>query len=267
MSDTEATLMLNSLLCAKYSERAGAGGQGAKYVLLSEAPDNSSWAGRRCDLIAIGVWSSTGNPIIGHEVKASRSDWLRELQEPEKAEAFTKYCTRWYVVAMPGVVKPEELTANWGLMEPTKNGKRLVIRRQAAKNPKQLPVPPRMFALWMRRASEGASRSEIDRICREAIELDRRRSHISPEEIRELRQMRHEHSRLREAVELFERSSGVKIEDRWSMGQVGKAIKLVADESPKTLCQQYARIHNQLSRMQELSRTVATELSKIEGEG
>jgi len=30
------------------------------------------------------LWPSGGLEIHGHEVKVSRSDWLRELKEPEK---------------------------------------------------------------------------------------------------------------------------------------------------------------------------------------
>src|SRR3546814_12197781 len=50
---------------------------------------------RVADAIAIDCWTSKGQEIHGHEVKVSRSDWLAELRDPDKAEAFRPYVNRW----------------------------------------------------------------------------------------------------------------------------------------------------------------------------
>lgn len=54
--------------------------------------------------------------LHGHEVKVQRSDWLRELRDPSKADAWRRYCDRWWLVTPHGVAKPEELPAGWGLI-------------------------------------------------------------------------------------------------------------------------------------------------------
>lgn len=48
--------------------------------------------GRYADVVAVNLWSSRGYAIHGFELKVSRSDWLRELKQPEKAEPIFRYC-------------------------------------------------------------------------------------------------------------------------------------------------------------------------------
>lgn len=85
-------------------------------VLLPEVAAPGS--NRRCDLLRIGVWPSRGMGIDVHELKTSRSDWLRELDDPGKADAWWPYSSRFWVVAPPKMIRPEEMPPGWGLMEP-----------------------------------------------------------------------------------------------------------------------------------------------------
>lgn len=74
-------------------------------------------AKRTCDLIVFGLWPSRGLPVIGHEIKCSRSDWLTELRKPAKAEAFHEHVDGWYVVtAYEDIVRTGELPDGWGHM-------------------------------------------------------------------------------------------------------------------------------------------------------
>ena len=107
-------------------------------ILVTEA--ESPAGGRRCDLIRVGMWRSRGSGIDGHEIKASRADWLRELDDPPKAEAWWPYCTRWWVVAPPGVVADGELPEGWGLMELPASGRRFRVKVQAARKDAKLTV-------------------------------------------------------------------------------------------------------------------------------
>lgn len=123
---------LRNLLRVKYAQPS--------YVFGEEIPNGTSVDKTRClDAIAMGCWKSVGIQIIGFEIKDSRADWLRELQDPSKAEAWKQYCHSWYLVAQKGVVKPEELPPSWGLMEPRGSG--LGIRKACeTQEPKQIPV-------------------------------------------------------------------------------------------------------------------------------
>lgn len=73
------------------------------------------------DFIALdkypGIPYGTALEVHWHEVKVSRNDWLAELKNPEKSEAFTRYAHRsWLVVSDKHIVRPGELPDGWGLM-------------------------------------------------------------------------------------------------------------------------------------------------------
>lgn len=69
----------------------------------------------RIDVLAFCAWSHasparrcTGKPIIGHEVKVSRSDYRRELLRPDKRVANVARCTEFYMVTPKGLLTDEE---------------------------------------------------------------------------------------------------------------------------------------------------------------
>lgn len=76
--------------------------------------------GSRADALYVGFTSTSGRLLVGHEVKVSRADWLRELDQPDKATTWADQCHAWYVVApSTDIVAPGELPDGWGLMVPT----------------------------------------------------------------------------------------------------------------------------------------------------
>ena len=66
-------------------------------------------------------------PVHGFEVKVSRSDWLRELADADKAQAWKRYCHHWWLVAPRDVVKPGELPEGWGHLAPAGSRLRQVV--------------------------------------------------------------------------------------------------------------------------------------------
>lgn len=82
--------------------------------------------GRVADAIAVNTLPSRNHKIIGFEFKASRSDWLNEKRDGEKADWFVQICDEWYVVAGDtGIVEEEELPEGWGLLELKPNSAQL----------------------------------------------------------------------------------------------------------------------------------------------
>lgn len=94
--------------------KPGADQDGEVLVTEVTAPGSN----RSCDLLRVGMWPSRGLGIDVHELKVSRSDWLRELDDPGKADAWWRFCSRFWIVAMPGIVNATELPEGWGLMLP-----------------------------------------------------------------------------------------------------------------------------------------------------
>jgi len=67
----------------RHYRKPGEARSGEILITEPQAPGSS----RRCDLLRVGMWASRGTGIDVHEVKVSRADWLRELDDPAKAEA------------------------------------------------------------------------------------------------------------------------------------------------------------------------------------
>lgn len=84
------------------------------------APEIQCPAGqRRADLIWMPTGWSTGTGLVGHEIKVTRSDVLAELADPTKADAWARYCRRWWlVVADPALVDGLTVPEQWGIMAP-----------------------------------------------------------------------------------------------------------------------------------------------------
>jgi hypothetical protein len=128
----------------RYGQRSGNGPQWAFIPHVRNAAGFGDWQTkgglRTCDALALSLWPSKGLELHGHEIKCSRSDWLRERREPEKAEAFARFCDRWWLVAPMGVVRsPTEMPEGWGLLV-LEGARGLVCKVPASKRtPSELP--------------------------------------------------------------------------------------------------------------------------------
>lgn len=195
-----------------------------QYAMLYEVRDAAGFgASRSADVVMVGLWPSRGCLIEGMEIKVSRSDWLRELKKPEKAEAFVPYCDRWWIVAgHAGVVKLDELPPTWGLLAP--GGKGLSVLRQApALDPK--PVDRSLLAAMLKRATSTTMDSpEI----KAAIDA---RVKAEKEALKSMGNW--EIDRLKDQVEAaqknmraFEEASGIRIES-YNGQRIGDAVRQV----------------------------------------
>lgn len=122
-------------------------GNGRRYAVAGGVRSHAGFDARRtADFIAMDLWPSGGLALHGHEVKVSRSDWLRELAEPEKAAEFIPYMNYWWaVVSGPRIVRDGELPDGWGLM--VMRAGRLVTARKAPRRDAEPLTPSRLAAL------------------------------------------------------------------------------------------------------------------------
>lgn len=108
---------------------------------------------RRADALWMPTTWSGERALVGHEIKVTRSDVLAELADPTKADAWAKFCDRWWlVVADPALVDGLDVPESWGIMSPP-SGRRtrsMTIVREA---PKLTPVDTgpafRRVAVWL----------------------------------------------------------------------------------------------------------------------
>src|SRR5258708_35669696 len=111
------------------------------YAFLPEMRAGTGYSRTRsADGIAMSLYPSRGLDVSGFEIKVSRSDWMRELKDPDKAEEICKSCDYWWVVApamsstgprATPIVRLEDLPPTWGLM--LLDGDKLKVEKNAPK--------------------------------------------------------------------------------------------------------------------------------------
>jgi len=79
---------------------------------------------RWIDAFHIGDVPSTGFVRTAYEVKVTRADFLREINDPLKRRAAMRISNRFFFVTPPGVAKPEEIPLGCGLLEVHEDGRR-----------------------------------------------------------------------------------------------------------------------------------------------
>lgn len=134
---------------------------------------------RHADAVAMNLWPSRGLSLHGVEIKASRTDWQKELANPAKAEEIHQYCDFWWLVTANGVVKDiNEIPPGWGFMEMTKrdslvedenNAPKLKLRRQPTKQERPYLID-RGFVAGILRAQQRADSTEKTRMVNAAAE-------------------------------------------------------------------------------------------------
>ena len=84
-----------------------------RWATFFEVRDDAGFkAQRTADAVSVATWTSMGLAVWGFEVKRSRSDFLRELRQPEKCSTIVRYCDRWVLaVADAEIAKPDEVPA------------------------------------------------------------------------------------------------------------------------------------------------------------
>jgi len=251
---TGTTTQLMDALIAHY-RKPGTEQDGEVLIPEVAAPGSN----RRADLVRVGLWSSRGYGIDVHELKASRSDWLRELDDPAKAEAWWPYSRRFWVVAPPKMIRPEELPTGWGLMVPpaSANHRRFKVVVKPAEREPKLTIP--LFTELIRRA-DNIRTNEIWQIRQEhRNELHKREQEVR-KEIGASRLDYDTQERL-ELLEKIEAAMGIQL-TRWASRRderfvsVDEFVASVAEFTPDHAVLQRRR--RELDDLEERIRRAAT---------
>lgn len=207
------------------------------YAFLTEVADATGFARRHCDALIMSLWPSRGLEIIGIEVKVSRSDWLRELERPEKAEAIAQWCDRWFLaVGDEEIVKEGELPASWGLYVPSKTGLRCKF---PAKQAEPEPQPDRRFLAAVLRsvAAQMIPEAQLQAEFMRGRQQGRNDAEAADWHKREL-------AELKKTVQNFEKAAGIKITNRWGDEQrIGEAVRSVLNGTVGNIQDDLARLH------------------------
>ncbi len=149
-----------------------------EWIVCHEVPDSTGHgASRRVDAVAMNLWPSR-MALHGYEVKVSRSDWLRELKRPDKAETVWRFCDYWWlVVSDQEIVKEGELPEGWGLMVPHGKGLRRVVHAKhvPAKSPSFEFMASMLRAGLAGKVDRTSIQSELDAAERRGFEDGKRK--------------------------------------------------------------------------------------------
>jgi hypothetical protein len=212
---------------------------------------------RTADALAMSLWPSRGLDLHGFEIKSDRADWIREKENPEKAEEIARFCDRWWVVAGgENVVHQDDLfPPTWGLL--VASGGKLRVVREAPKLEAQ-PLDRPMMAAILRRAAETVIpkpqiEAELERARQQGEERDRRDAEA------EASGERHAHERLRDAVAAFEAASGVEI-PTWRAGRVGEAVQFVLNGGVEAAEERLRALH---AGARELAAALEAQVARL----
>ncbi|NRA88334.1 MAG: hypothetical protein HRU28_13295 [Rhizobiales bacterium] len=135
-SDRIKTRHLQNLIARKHN--------GIGWCLMFELANSLSRLKSRADALAVDLYK---NKIHGYEIKASRGDWLNELKHPEKSAYIAQYCDYWWIAAPKGMIDPNELPRDWGLIESTKAQLRIKVQAPMCD---KLPTPTALIGSMLR---------------------------------------------------------------------------------------------------------------------
>lgn len=220
------------------------------YALLSQVRNGTGFARRQdrtADAIAVSCYPSRGLYLAGIEIKVSRSDWMRELADPDKSVELQKYCKYWYVAAPTGVIQPGEVPETWGYLEINKKVKDHGAPPLEHQQPDMLLLCSILRRVAASTVPKGAVNDQIEKARAEWIESQSR--------VRD-----YELTALKETVERFEKASGITLQGhRWDAGDIGKAVALLRK------CDM-SHVVNCSHRMAEEHQQMATQLFALHSE-
>lgn len=178
-------------ICQKFSDSR-------QYAIATEVGLTTGGSRRRIDMVIVNCYASNHFRIDGIEIKVSKADLRRELEDPDKHVAFFDLLD-YYTLACPeGIADLSLLPPKWGLLVVSDDGRAYYRRKPLALHDSvDRTVPRGFFAGYVRAIqqyspSAKALASEYDRGVKDGI-------------AQEKRHMRYQQERLSRDVERLER--------------------------------------------------------------
>ena len=213
---------IREMLRTKYSYPA--------YAFFDELRDCTGFSSiRSADGVALSLWPGRGILLHGFEIKVSRADWLNELKDPSKSEIFIAECDHWWLVAPKEIIQRGEIPMKWGWLQV--KGNHLYCAKMA---PLLKPKPlsrSLLASLVYRTQKQGVTLTEKERetIRKRGFEQGKEfGSQMGKYDIQGYKS-------LREAVDRFERASGIQI-NNWSSSKIGYIVDHIVRLTPDKVC-------------------------------
>lgn len=253
--------------------------QAPEWTILPQVANGTGFSRnqrRYADAIGVSTFPSRGLSIAGFEIKVTRSDWLNERKNPQKAEDMAKYCHEWWLVVPDKEMVPlDELPPRWGLL--AVSGKFLKAVRKAEYNKTPTPIDMPLLAALCRRLSD-----ERELLLRTTVPRADLRKEIDEGVKQELEFQARDRSRLEEANEqlkedvaalyrAFGLEGGSYYSRRAEISKLAPLIKLLSGgHSQNRFGWTIDEVSKRLARLRETLESdladVVTQLKKMEAE-
>jgi hypothetical protein len=178
---------------------------------------------RKLDAIVFDTWPSGDLLVHGLEIKCTKADLRRELQNTKKFSDFSPHLDLFSIVAPKGIADLKLLPPKWGLYCPTDDGKLRARRR-----------PLMLHTDGQRReASLSFMAAFVRALVVRSISDDGKKAEFARGEAygertmkEEVESLTREVAKYKQAIETFEEASGVTIVS-WNAGTIGEAVEVV----------------------------------------
>lgn len=204
-----------------------------EWALMEEVASGTGYLRKTTysDALAFNLWPSRGLTLHGFEIKVSRSDWRRELDDPSKSSIMQSFCDRWWlVVGDSNIVQPGELPAAWGLLVPKGKGLKVAVDAPELEKPRK-EWDRAFVAALVRRCSEGHVPEDIvGELARARVQEAEERFTARVEGERKTWESRMQ--TLENIIHNFEQASGVDIRRSWELGRIGEAVRCLLAGNP-----------------------------------
>ena len=169
-----------------------------QYAIATEVGLSTGGSRRRIDMVIVNCYNSNSFRIDGIEIKVSKADLRRELEDPDKHVAFFDLLD-YYTLACPeGIADLSLLPPKWGLIEVSEDGRAWYRRRPLALHDEVNRTVTRGFFAGYVRAIQQYSPSK------KALEAEYQRGVKDGHEA-EKRHMRYQQERLARETDRLDR--------------------------------------------------------------
>lgn len=197
-------------ICQKFSDSR-------QYAIATEVGLTTGGSRRRIDVVIVNCYASNNFRIDGIEIKVSKADLRRELEDPDKHVAFFDLLD-YYTLACPeGIADLSLLPPKWGLLVVSDDGRAYYRRKPLALHDSVNRTVSRGFFAGYVRAIQQYSPSA------KTLAAEYRRG-VKDGKDEEKRHMRYQQERLSKDVERLER-----------LDQLERRFKLWGDDYEKKL--------------------------------
>lgn len=142
---------------------------GTGYRSMKELSAGGTNPEQRLDAWAINLFPSKGLLRRTYEIKVSRSDFLHEIKHPEKRKTGLTLSNEFYFVTPKGLVAPEEIPEECGLIYINPDAGGVYTMKQAPY--REVPDLPMRFVLSLARRA-----AEYEQKWKDAITYDKSRN-------------------------------------------------------------------------------------------